>query len=136
MLQPFGAREAWKTRGLAGVKLTLDEAQRLARMLEESGGAVFVQPEQYGQPVISMTAARALARKKLDELTSREGNVFGPLEDGVEEWMWWRFYADHIPSQKEGREPGCIFIDIDKLDGHVATPEDARQYKRWQTGRL
>jgi len=133
VLQRFGAREAWKTRGLAGVKLTLSEAQGLARILEDSGAAVFIQPDQYREPVISMTEARALAQKKLDELTSIEGKVFGPLEDGVEQWMWWRFYVDHIPSQKEGREPGCIFIDIDKLDGHVATTEDARQYKRWQT---
>ena len=38
ILQRFGARDAWKATGLAGVKLTLSEAQGLARVLEDSGG--------------------------------------------------------------------------------------------------
>jgi hypothetical protein len=82
-----------------------------------------------------MDAAREIAKRRLDALVSERGKVFGPLQDGHEDWMWWRFYADHLPSLEEGREPGCIYIDVDKLDGHVRDEGDLAEYRRWQLGR-
>ncbi|WP_437764848.1 hypothetical protein WMF27_33120 [Sorangium sp. So ce281] len=133
LLDKYGKREAWRSRGLVGVKLGLRDAQEIARQLRKAGGAALVLPCRYSAPTVSLAAARLLAEKRLEEIKLTRGDVFGPLENGHEQWMWWRFYAEHIPSREEGREPGCIFIDIDKLDGHVAHEKDAEEYARWQT---
>jgi len=132
LLDKHGKGKAWKSVGLIGVELALHDAQELAKLLRNAGGSVLVLPCRYRHPTVPMSAARRTAERRLEELKLEHGNVFGPLEDGQEQWMWWRFYADHIPSQREGREPGCIYIDIDKLDGHVKNEKDAEEYRQWQ----
>ena len=131
-LGEYGNGERWKTRGFVGVDLPLRDAQKVAKLLRDAGGAALVLPCRYRNAAISMDAARRIAKKRLSDLEVEQGNVFGPLEDGQEQWMWWRFYADHIPSIAEGREPGCIYIDIDKLDGHLKDENDSEEYRRWQ----
>lgn len=133
LLNKYGKGDIWKRLGLVGVELPLDAAQEIAGLLRSSGGAFLVLPCRYRQPTISMDVARKIAGKRLQDLKQEQGNVFGPLEDGQEQWMWWRFYADHLPSVEQGREPGCIYIDIDKIDGHVKSESDAAEYRRWQT---
>ena len=135
LLDQEGKRDAWRSTGLLGVKLALSQVQELVRLLQDARGAALVLPCRYAQPTISMQEARATAERRLDELKRLRGDVLGPLEDGHEQWMWWRFYSEHLPSQLEGREPGCVFIDIDKLDGHVADERDRGEYARWQMSR-
>lgn len=129
-----GNGERWKTLGLVGVDLPLRDAQKVAKLLKDVGGAALVLPCRYRSSAISIDAARQIAKKRMADLELECGSVFGPLEDGQEQWMWWRFYADHIPSIAEGREPGCIYIDIDKLDGHLRNENDSEEYRRWQAG--
>jgi hypothetical protein len=126
--------EPWKIHGLIGVELPLRDAQELTKSLKNAGGGALVLPRRYRGATLTRAAAREIARRRLDLIKSEQGDVFGPLEDGYEEWMWWGFYADHLPSQEEGREPGCIFINVDKLDGHVQDEDDVAEYRRWQSG--
>jgi hypothetical protein len=135
LLDKHGKGDIGKSLGFIGVELPLRAAQEIAGLLRNAGGASLVLPCRYRQPTISMDAARTIADRRLEDLKLEQGNVFGPLEDGQEQWMWWRFYADHLPSIEEGREPGCIYIDIDKLDGHVKNEDDSEEYRRWQAGK-
>jgi hypothetical protein len=44
--------------------------------------------------------------------------------------MWWRLYADHWPPL--GGDAELICIDVDVVDGHIATVADERELAEWQ----
>jgi len=46
--------------------------------------------------------------------------------------MWCRFYADYWAPLGDDTEPEFAAIDIDMIDGHIATPADERQLAQWQ----
>jgi len=122
----------WKEVGFTGADLSLEEAKKMAELLDLAGGAGLVVPAIYRAPLISQASARQIAEARLSELRHERGDVFGPLEDGHEQDMWWRFLAVHLPSQAEEREPGCVYIDVDKVDGHIKTRADVDEYAEWQ----
>ena len=132
ILGSIGADHFWREPGFLGADLSLDDAMRLNDIIGRAGGAGLVVPSEYREPLVSLDAARQVAAQRYQEIRVERGDIFGPLEDGREQSMWWRFFAENRPAQAEGREPGCIYIDVDKIDGHVKTQEDVSEYASWQ----
>lgn len=122
----------WAHLGFAGLALSLPDARLVAATFRAAGGAGMIVPSAYRAPLVSLTTARQIAEQHLEILRLRLGGWFGPLEDGEMQSMWWRFYADHQPLLGDDREPERVCIDVDRVDGHIATLADERQLALWQ----
>ncbi len=67
IFEQLGKLEVWRTRGHWELGLPLEDARTLARALNDAGGSALVLPAQYREPKLSLSAARALAEKRLVE---------------------------------------------------------------------
>jgi hypothetical protein len=128
LAQPF----FWTRLGFAGVDLSLPDARLLPAAIRAASGAALIVPSAYRTPMVSLTAARRIAEQRLEILRLRCGGSFGPLEDGEAHSMWWRFYADYSAPLGDAAEPELVVIDVDMIDGHIATLADERQLAQWQ----
>lgn len=130
---PFAAAHPfWVHLGFAGVDLALPDARRLAAAIRAAGGAALILPSAYRTPMIPLVAARRIAEQRLDVMRLQREGPFGPLQDGEAHAMWWRFYASHGALPGGGAEPELVCIDVDVVDGHIATLADERQLAAWQ----
>ncbi|MCY1058077.1 hypothetical protein [Nannocystis sp. SCPEA4] len=118
---------------LVRLVLGLSNVKALARELHRAGGRALIIPSCYAAHRISIEKARLLAEKERIRLNSQREIPLGDLMDGVEDAIGWIFAAED-PKQAE-REPGCLFIHIDSIDGHVQTLNERKAFSDLQSER-
>lgn len=128
------AHRFWDNLGFAGADISLPDARVLAQVIRTAGGAAVIVPSAYRTPTIPILAARRIAEQRLEVMRLERGGSFGLLSGGEACSMWWRFYVDHSWIANDGAEPDLVCIDIDIVDGHVASTADERQLAEWQQG--
>lgn len=101
-----------------------------ARSVADSlGPGHFPVPGRYERPVVSVESA---AERALEVLTQRArqypGLTFGSMRLRSDEVMWFTFIMPCQEWQAEGLIPGGLLCSIDKVDGHVWTPDEMEAF--------
>lgn len=117
--------------GFLGLDLAHAVAQQALARLEQVGAIGEVIDAAYRTPRISIEQAKPLAEQAIEQLRQRHFAAYA--FEATRAWptgerpRWWAFFAPSQQLQDEGHIPGAIFVSIDKLDGHVWTPEEQQQ---------
>lgn len=117
---------SWRPGGFLGLDLAEHVAHGLLERLQRAHARGFVAPAAYRTPAVSREEAFPLGKQYIDRvIASRFPTVtFAPVAYLRESARWWTFFAGSPQLQSEGLIPGAVFASIDKLDGHVWTPEE------------
>lgn len=115
-----------ETRGFLGLDLQKSQARKLLQRIQEAHGEAIIADTAYRQPAISQAEALGLA---LDAVFDRRDAYFStyhfhPIAFHSEKAMTWTFFSASDQLMAEGHIPGGIFVDIDKIDGHIWQPEE------------
>jgi len=105
----------------------LDEIRRTLQKIRQYCGNGYVVPSKYRVPRVTMEEAESIARK-VYEGWLKAGSKLDVLSEGLDDLLWWSFYAEDIEAVEKGMIPGTVTIDVDKLDGHLRTHEE---YSEW-----
>lgn len=125
----------WSKGGFFGMNISLSKAQGIAKMLRSVGAYVQIVPSDYRIPKITQQEAAKTALSELKRIQTEN-----PVEEMSElfeqkhhEPMWWCFRSDLRREQHdEGRIPGCVFLNVDKLDGHIRSNSEFEEWSSWQ----
>ncbi|GHO48679.1 hypothetical protein [Ktedonospora formicarum] len=112
--------------GFFGLDLSYEAAASLLQHLKSLGAEGCRLPAAYRQPHISREQAKPLAEQIISRLhaTYIPDDILGPLSFVRESEVCWIFGAASPQLLKERGEPGVLYAQIDKLDGHMWTPEE------------
>lgn len=116
---------------LIKLRKRLSDIKALARELHRAGGRALIIPSCYAEPCIDIAQARRYAEDERIRLNSQRKLPLGDLMDGIEDAIGWIFAAED-PEQAE-REPGCHFIYIDSVDGHIQTLSERKAFSDLQS---
>ena len=119
--------EPFRKRGWVGMDADYEEARKLLEELRKLQVNAYIVETRYKHPRVPLHEARAIAEKKYNKLVA-SGRNLEPLEAGYDDIMWWSFRMEDIDAVAKGYIPGVVVISVDKLDGHLRTPEE---YKEW-----
>jgi hypothetical protein len=122
--------------GFLGLDLPEPLVKTLFQRLKSTRAVGYWVPSAYRQPHISKDHAAFFAEQALPELSTKHyqrhpDDTLGPLFFVGEKPEFWVFKARSEKFRE--REGGGMWIDIDKIDGHIWTPEDfAMREKRME----
>ncbi|MBR8836511.1 MAG: hypothetical protein DSM106950_21455 [Stigonema ocellatum SAG 48.90 = DSM 106950] len=83
-------------------------------------------PSAYRQPKVTLEMAYLIAKQVISQKqeTHFSNYKFEPVKFLREGAMWWEFAATSEELIQQSHIPGGIHICVDKLDGHVWTPQE------------
>lgn len=126
--------------GFLGFDLSIGEAYALLTRLRALGASALLIPAHYREPQLTQEQALPLAERYLQEHIAR-GEVlsryaFEPVHPAgeLDSPLCWVFRAPSPQMQEEGYIPGVLHAHVDKVDGHILEPYEARELQEeWET---
>lgn len=115
---------------LVRLALGFDEVRNTVKALHHRGGRALLIPSCYAEPRIDLAQANRIAEGERRRLNSKREVPLRELMDGIEDPIAWIFAAED-PEQAE-REPGCHFIYVDSIDGHLQTMDEREAFYNLQ----
>lgn len=114
-----------------GLDLTEAMALELLKRLKAGKATGYLVDSAYRKPTVTREQATAIAERALAEKAKQFPNcTFDAVRLRRSEAMTWTFGASSPEMAAQRRRPGAIFIDVDKLDGHIWQPEEYKHVKR------
>lgn len=111
--------------GFLGLNLPANTAAELLEELLLAGGQGLVVPSAYRQPKVTLEMAYPIAKQAIAQKQETHSNYkFEPVKFLREAAMWWEFAAISEELIQQSHIPGAIHVCVDKLDGHVWTPQE------------
>ena len=107
-----------------------DDIQATAKAFHRRNGHALLIPSCYAMPRIDLKQANRIAEDERRRLNSARDVPLAELIDGIEDPIAWIFAAE-VPEQAE-REPGCHFIYVDTVDGHIQTTDERKAFSNIQ----
>lgn len=115
--------------GFLQLELAKTVAETLLQRLQARGASGIVVQAAYRQPKISRAEAQVLAECEIESLRKQyyPTYLFGPVVLYAEQPCSWTYASASKQLIEEGYIPGALFADVDKLDGHIWTPEEVAE---------
>lgn len=98
--------------------------------MREGGLKAEFYPEEYADIAISEGRAFLIALKKYDEIKSLNPDNYGELHRGGSTPVYYSFYCCDYEKEAQGMAPGHYTITIDKLDGHLLSLDEIKDYSK------
>jgi hypothetical protein len=115
---------------LLPVALSKEQALDLLYRLEKEGAWGCLLSAAYRHPQITKEQAASLAQREVTEhlAIQRPGDTLGSVKFFREMPCCWVYGVSSAQLAKEERTPDMIFINIDKLDGHIWSLEELERF--------
>ena len=117
----------FKKRGWAGLELDFNRAKEILVEIKRYRSGGYIVLNDYKFPQVTLEDARKIAIKEHQHLINN-GRRLNRLEDGYDNITCWTFNAEDNDAIEKGSIPGRISISIDKIDGHLRSNEE---FKEW-----
>lgn len=109
----------WTEHGFVGEEMSLADAMEAAAAPR---ARLLPVPAKYRHPIISGNEAMSIATPELEHRVLEWPSLhFGPVKPWGENGICFFFVCQSQEWLNEGRAPGGIMCDVDKVDGHVWT---------------
>src|SRR5262249_52570857 len=118
-----------RRRGWLPLDGDLEAARRILRRILDQRGNAYIVPKEYRFPQVSQEEAHQRALQVHNQLVAT-GKRLAPFSLSNDDIMWWTFIADDLDAIEHDVFPGQVRISVDKLDGHIRTEEEYREWLR------
>lgn len=109
---------------------SLEDARSIVKELRMNNQQAELYPEEYAAPQINEKQAREIATREYQNAENLHPGNYGSLNFRDSTPIYYTFYCRDYQKEAAGMTPGYYTIMIDKLDGHILSKEEFREYRK------